>query len=557
MNEGTVAPTTWGEPMQLGDARDQTVAVVQTLHRGDDDLLTGGLGRAGLLADIQAAATSTDRAALRRRAIHTNWRGIAALGRRDVVNAALDVPVPGREFHAALQWPGDRQPSRFMLQLPDHFDVRRPRLLVVPSSGSRGIYGAMALGSGWALPRGWAVAYTDRGAGTDWFDVDTRTAPELSGLRTDDPAAQLFRVDSAELAGLPKHSVLIKHAHGGDHAEAHWGAFVEQARDFAWRLIDRVLPDCIGPRVSVAAGLSNGGGAVLRVLELEHGFDGVLAAAPNVYPVGGRAFPRYALEAALWIALAQAAPTLRDAPSPLPAEAWQAQAEQAESALLELGLLRRRSANNPVFAYRHLRRRGWPSETLAATRLSSVFDFWFSALPTYFCAAGRFAPNAQPLPVWFGPAAADGAPRAATDAERNLWWSDAAGIVPGAGVSLHTPDGRTAVLRRASELVRGNDDIAQRVRQGFRATRCGPILRSCPTTVLHGRSDGLIPSVCSSEPWLRFARAQGHRDVESIRPERTPHFDAFLGLPGYGEHYDAMLPHVYAGLDALAARLRS
>ncbi|MFX8055565.1 3-hydroxybutyrate oligomer hydrolase family protein, partial [Acinetobacter baumannii] len=79
---------------------------------------------------------------------------------------------PGREYHALARVPGARQPHRVVVQVPDAFDTGRRCVVVAPASGSRGVYGAIAVGGAWGLPKGCAVAYTDKGAGTDWFDLD-------------------------------------------------------------------------------------------------------------------------------------------------------------------------------------------------------------------------------------------------------------------------------------------------------------------------------------------------------------------------------------------------
>ncbi|WP_273390205.1 3-hydroxybutyrate oligomer hydrolase family protein, partial [Thermomonas hydrothermalis] len=55
-------------------------AVRVTEHRGQDDLLTGGLGLAGLQSMLPPAfadPANPTPAELRRRALWSNWRGIA------------------------------------------------------------------------------------------------------------------------------------------------------------------------------------------------------------------------------------------------------------------------------------------------------------------------------------------------------------------------------------------------------------------------------------------------------------------------------------------------
>src|SRR3546814_12252624 len=68
-----------------------------------------------------------------------------------------------------------------MVQIPDGFDHQARCIVVSASSGSRGIYGAIALAGAWGLPHGCAVAYTDKGAGTDYLDVSRGTGVALDG----------------------------------------------------------------------------------------------------------------------------------------------------------------------------------------------------------------------------------------------------------------------------------------------------------------------------------------------------------------------------------------
>ena len=101
-----------------------------TEHRDNDDLLTAGLGRDGLRAMIAPAFADPERptaAELRRRALWSNWRGIADLtpggGYGDVYGSTAN--VPGREFNALATLPGAAQPHRVMVQVPDAFDIAR------------------------------------------------------------------------------------------------------------------------------------------------------------------------------------------------------------------------------------------------------------------------------------------------------------------------------------------------------------------------------------------------------------------------------------------------
>ena len=119
----------------------------ESVHREGDDLLTAGLGLDGLRAPTPPAFSDTAAptpAELRRRAIWSNWRGIADLrpggGAGDVLPE-----VPGREFSVLARVSGAQQPHRVLVQLPDAFDLARRCVVVAAASGSRGVYGAIAV----------------------------------------------------------------------------------------------------------------------------------------------------------------------------------------------------------------------------------------------------------------------------------------------------------------------------------------------------------------------------------------------------------------------------
>ena len=123
-------------------------------HRGQDDLLSAGLGLPGLRTMTPpgfADAVHPTAQELRRRALWANWRGIADLapggGYGELYGSVAS--VPGREFSAFATLPGASQPHRVLLQLPDDFDAAKRCVVVAASSGSRGIYGAIAVAGAW------------------------------------------------------------------------------------------------------------------------------------------------------------------------------------------------------------------------------------------------------------------------------------------------------------------------------------------------------------------------------------------------------------------------
>lgn len=537
-------------------------------HRGNDDLLTAGLGLAGLRslappAFADASAPTVEE--LRRRALWGSWRGIADLapggGYGDLFGDLA--PVPGREYSAYARLPGAHQPHRVLAQVPDNFDSGRRCVLVAPASGSRGIYGAVSVAAAWGLPRGCAVVYTDKGAGSDYFDLDAQI-----GVRANGMVGALG--EAADLAFVPDapvnaSGVAFKHAHSRDNPEADWGRHVKQAAEFALLALDQAFPQAApftfaNTRV-IAVGISNGGGAVLRAAEMEGDWlDAVVAGEPSVLSSGpgARALYDYATEAALLMPCAQLHMT--DLPQPPLTAALQAAATVRCATLAAEGVIAGATpAAQARSAYELMLGKGWTDAALRAGALSTGFDLWRAVAAGYASAYGRYGVGEHPCGFGFAAQNPDFSPRAATAAERAAWIADGSGIPPGAGVGLldskvQLPDLTYPGLKCLRALWDGQGEDARRVQAGIEATRAGLPRSGLPVMVVHGTDDGLIPPAFSSAPYVAAAKAAG-REVNYWQVRHVQHFDGFLGLPDYGARYLPLLPYVHAALDRVQARL--
>ncbi|WP_425508318.1 3-hydroxybutyrate oligomer hydrolase family protein [Tahibacter amnicola] len=535
-----------------------------TAHSGTDDLLSAGLGLDGLRRATPPHFTDPESPTpqeLRRRAIWTNWRGIADLapggGYSDVYGAVPN--VPGGEWQALARVPGASQPHRVLVQVPEQFDAEKRCVVVTASSGSRGIYGAIALAGAWGLPRGCAVAYTDKGAGTGYFDSDSDTGVTLDGTRASAGSGLEF---DPPLAGLP-HSVLFKHAHSGDNPEADWGRHVLQAAEFALAVLSQARPDLPAFHFSntrvIAVGLSNGAGAVLRAAELdkEGRLAGVVAIAPNIYPGVPDARPLfdYATEAALYQPCALAHARFDTVALARPGGAVSPVALARCTALHECGLL---VATTPTAqaaeAYERLRQSGWTDAALEAGALSVAFDLWRSIAVTYASAYGRFG-VISPCGYSFAALTPQAVPRASLPAERLSWAADGSGIPspPSIGLVDTQAQGNDPALPGLlclRELWTGNSENAQRVKTGVAATRAQLPREGLPLILVHGADDGLVPAVFSGEAYVRWLEGEG-RPVSYWAVSNSQHFDGFLGLPPLATRYVPLMPYAYRALDAL------
>src|SRR5438105_8659088 len=76
-----------------------------------------------------------------------------------------------------------------MVQVPANFDKANPCIVTATSSGSRGVYGAIATAGEWGLKHKCAVAYTDKGTGNGYYFIgpaSTSGSVTLNGDTTDD-----------------------------------------------------------------------------------------------------------------------------------------------------------------------------------------------------------------------------------------------------------------------------------------------------------------------------------------------------------------------------------
>jgi len=544
----------------IGDIR-------QTAHRETDDLLSAGLGLDGLRAKPPAFADPVAPTAreLRRRAIHANWNGITDLGPFGGYGRLYGgAPnVPGREYQAFAKIPGANAPHRVLVQVPDDFDAKARCLLVAPSSGSRGIYGAIALAGAWGLPRGCAVAYTDKGTGTGYFDAASDTGVQLDGTR----AARSEALLDFEPRGAVANGVAIKHAHSGDNPEADWGRHVLQAAAFGLAMLDRAYPQQApftpdNTRV-IAVGLSNGGAAALQAAGLDDAqvLAGVVALEPNVHVEGrGRPLYDYATEAALYLPCALADERFSATPfarvQGAVAPAWLARC----ATLHETGLVAGADiAAQARSALDRLHASGWDDRTLEVAASTTAFDLWRMLAATYASAYLRAPPGAMPCGFHFDAIGANGAPAAPDAAMRAAWWADASGIAPGAGVMLlggtdASADPSVRTLEALRALWVGSTDDANALRASVAATAAKIPRADLPIVIAQGEGDGLLPIAFASAPYVAALEAAG-RTATYWRVPHAQHFDGFLALPGFGDRHVPLMPYGYAALDAMRDHL--
>ena len=309
--------------------------VTKTYDGTSDDLLTAGLGAFGIAgATNPPPPTFVDpanptAAELRKRAIYNNYRALvdttANGGYGVLYGPNVDVTgtpslnpgrIAGEEWLAYDDDGTGRVNVTMMVQVPSTFDPDKPCIVTGTSSGSRGVYGAIATAGDWGLKNGCAVAYTDKGSGMGVDDLQNNTVNLIDGPR-DDAAdagtrsnftANLTDADRTAFNAANPNRFAVKHAHSQINPERDWGLYTLHAIEFAYYVLNQKFgarsSDAgnaavtrkyhAGQILTIAASVSNGGGASLAAAEQDpqHWISGVVAGEPQVQVASTSAIQR-------------------------------------------------------------------------------------------------------------------------------------------------------------------------------------------------------------------------------------------------------------------------
>lgn len=302
-------------------------AITTTVYDGTtNDLLTAGLGRTGLASNTLpsfADAANPTAIELRRLSIYLNYRagvdtstsgGFGTLFGPNVDSSGVVGTGEGRI--AGEEWVAFSDSSAvgaenvvMLVQIPAAFDVNNACIIAAPSPGSRDVYGAISGAGEWGLKRNCATAYTDKGGGNGFHDLQTDTVVGIAGARLAGVNAGVTAQFNANLAGLLQsemaafnnaspNRLAFKHAHSQRNFERDWGAYVLQSINFAlYALNQKFGADAPNGRKAVrytpentliiAASTGNGGGAVLAAAEQDstNFIDAIAVAMPQVQTV--------------------------------------------------------------------------------------------------------------------------------------------------------------------------------------------------------------------------------------------------------------------------------
>jgi hydroxybutyrate-dimer hydrolase len=303
--------------------------VTKTYDGQTDDLLTAGLGTGGLGQVTSVSPTppppgfadpaNPTAAELRKRAIYINYRALVdptfnggystLYGPNVDVNGNLTLgsgKIGGEEWLAYDDDGTGRANVTMMVQVPDSFDPNNPCIVTATSSGSRGVYGAIATAGEWGLKHGCAVAYTDKGSGMGVHDLQNNTVNLIDGTRENvadagtesNFTARLTDAERTTFNTATSDRFAVKHAHSQINPEKDWGLYTLHAIEFAYYVLNQKFGARSsdagngsvtrkyhpGQVLTIAASVSNGGGASLAAAEQDpqHWISGVVVGEPQV-----------------------------------------------------------------------------------------------------------------------------------------------------------------------------------------------------------------------------------------------------------------------------------
>ena len=564
-------------------------------------------------------------AELRRLTIWNNYRALADMstnGGYGVLygpnidlqgqNTLGEGKIAGEECLAYADDGTGRKNVTMMVQIPASFDPRHACIVAGPSSGSRGVYGAIGTTGEWGLKRGCAVAYTDKGTGNGAHDLQNDTVNLIDGLRADAGAAGkasnfTARLTPAERAALPNRFA-YKHAHSGQNPEADWGRDVLDSIRFAFHILNerfgqkdrhgKVVHQAITKRntIVIASSVSNGGGASLAAAERDDDrlIDGVVVSEPQVQPRvnrhlvikrgdkvirnAGKGLYDYITLANLFQPCAALAPANAGAPAGFFVVAARAQARC--DALSQNGLLTATTQPGQANeAQQILNDNGWEPESNILGPSHYGFQVAPAVAVTYANAHGRFRVVDNVCGFSMGGDVRD---RHAGAAQPGGARADLRHRQRGAADERHQPDqqqlGRRTAPRPGLVLTldreadynfdgawclrklfteRSVDSL--RVRAGIAQVKQHGDLHGKPAIIVHGRADNLVPVNHASRPYYGLNKIVEGDDSRLRYYEITnaQHFEAFINpalvpgtlfLAGYDTRYIPM--HVY-GIQAL------
>ncbi|UTA46508.1 D-(-)-3-hydroxybutyrate oligomer hydrolase [Simiduia sp. 21SJ11W-1] len=580
------------------------------LDGASDDLATAGLGLAGLRGPAPGFADplAPTQAELRRRAYYENYRALLAINDADGLGRLyakhLNTPVPGHEYLMPVRYNDHTVASMLMVQVPSSFNPAKPCMVVTASSGSRGIYGAVGVVGSWALHQGCAVATTDKGTGTGFHYLTDNLAHALDGTlvttNTTAPGAQASVHFSAQASSTLRefsrthpHRVAVKHAHSGKFIERDWGQFTLQAAQLGFYVLNTFHPSADMPgkhftrdnTLVLGAGISNGGGAILKAAEQdsEGWLDAVAVSEPNVFlpkefsyenagaQQAALSLPEMATHMALFGPCAALAEGL---PSPLASYQLPLFKQHFSNRCAQLAADNLLSTSDTQAqaqeALAKIQALGSTHTALPMLATGAAISLWEAIAVNYFNSYLGKRVEDNLCNISYGATTATGEPAPLAPAAQAAMFGVGSGVVPTGGVSLINNTSKAgAKSLYFSQNAQGQFDLGYQNLRCLQAIAQSPEmaaainnlamtgdLRAKPTLIVQGAGDSLIQVNHLGRAYATLSRRAGQQQLRYVEISHGQHFDSLLNFAPMRAHYVPMHAYYEQALGLMLAHLQ-
>ncbi len=565
-----------------------------------DDLLTGGLGVQGLQSPIPPTFKNADNptpAELRTYAIYTNYRALndtttsGGFGRiigPNVGNKDAQGKIAGVEYLSFMKLTPDHQNVTLMVQIPNDFNIKEPCLITGPSSGSRGIYGAIGTVGEWALKKGCAITYTDKGTGTGFHYLSSGKVFDLQGQLID--AVTAGDRSSFTLPLTPElkdynekypNRVAIQHAHSGLNDEKNWGQYVLSSIKFAFYVLNKELAEGNNKftpenTLVISSSISQGGHSSLLAAEqdTEGLIDAVVVGEPNIplpknndfaiqmgeqQPVTNHSMNIY--DYSTLLNLYQPCAVLSDdtlqAPFGAGSNAVVLRVLSNHCNLLhERGLLTAETTQGQIEqSITKIRGMGILDETFILGPVNVAINLWATIAVNYANAYGRFSVMDNLCGLSYAKLNSKGQAIPQSPAEMAAVFSLSGGIAPVAGLAFAPTEMKQPIDYALCfrNLVTEKTEQALRVQNGIAETNHNANLKGKPTIIVHGQSDALIHVNHSSRAYFGLNHLiEGNKsNLYYYEISNAHHFDAFNAFPGFNNRFIPLHHYLLTSLDLM------
>ncbi|MBB6522479.1 3-hydroxybutyrate oligomer hydrolase family protein [Pseudoteredinibacter isoporae] len=547
-----------------------------------DDLLSAGLGLGGLQAQALPEAENPQKLTemdLRRAAIHTNYRGIVST-HNDAGYGRLygpdknQKPIPGHEYRSSVHYPDGALAANIVVQVPDSFQRGKPCIIAAPSSGSRGVWGAIGTAGDWGLRHGCVVAYTDKGTGTGFQFLNNGEHYSSSGLLQSGDISAEFKPTDLRIA--------TKHAHSAKHVEKNWGRYTLQAVQMAFYLLNQHHRNSKQNYFTrdnttvIASSISNGGNSVIQAAELDNQnwIDAVVASEPTLnlpsdfkynvehpsdpYSGSGRDILYLGIQHALYQPCAMLA-SKTDSPSIFAAAIGPATAalQQRCKNLKNAGLLNGSDEQLAREAEAKLSALGFQTPMYSLQAFAVANHLWPSIAVNYANAYGR--KKAQDSLCDFSFVYQEqGQSKVMPATARQALYGQSSGIPNTAGISLAYKGQPLNIFDTSDSSFTGFQCLAKfydtkAVQESIAALSLNGDLHGKPTLIIHGNLDSLVGPNHNSRGYmaLRASRFPDRDNVRYIEINKGQHFDALLSWPEFRQQLVPMHHYYEQAMEAM------